>query len=248
MPPGSGSRSARLDPEQRLRADRLVSVFENGSIEIHYDYVEDLRDGRGYTVGRGFCTGTGDALRVIKSYVELAPNDPIARFIPELQRLADQGSDDISKLHGFPEAWRAAVKNAAFRAAEDAEVDRSSYTPATLHADTLGIHTALGLTILYDAVVMHGDGDDEDGVPALVARTTAAAGGSPRTGIEERVWLLRFLDVRRADLAHAHDPATRKAWAEAVGRADVLKALVMSGNDDLRGPIHVGADYDVDVP
>lgn len=235
-------------PEQRLRADRLVSVFENGTIDIQYDYVEDIKDGRGYTAGRGFTTATGDVLRVTKDYLRSAPTDPLARFVPELEKLAAAESGDTSKLVGFPLAWQNAAKTKAMRAAEDREVDNVSFLPAMAHADDLGLKTILARAEIYDAVVMHGDGDDPDGVPALITAATKDAAGTPKSGVPEHVWLKSFLKVRRADVAHASDADTRDTWAEAVGRVDVFSDLLAAGNDDLHGPIQVGRGYDVKVP
>jgi hypothetical protein len=82
----------------------------------------------------------------------------------------------------------------------------------------------------------------------LIAAATTQAGGSPKTGIDEHVWLHAFLDVRRADLANANDPETRVVWAQAVGRVDALRAILDAGNDALKGPITVGQDYGVTVP
>lgn len=239
---------ASLTREQRLRADHLVSVFENGTIDIQYDYVEDIHDGRGYTAGRGFTTATGDVLSVTEDYLRAVPHDPLAQFVPELRRLAAAESGDTSNLQGFPAAWQAAARTPEMQAAEDREVDRSSFNPALVHARALGIATPLALAELYDAVVMNGDGDDPDGVPALIRQATQRAHGTPKTGVSEHTWLRAFLQVRRADLAHANDADTRDAWAEAVGRVDVFMDLLDAGNDDLHGPIHVGRGYDVDVP
>ncbi len=246
--PPAPSGTARLDADQRLRADRLVSVFENGSIDIEYDYVEALGDGRGYTVGRGFTTATGDAFRVVDEYVKTSPTDALAAFLPELKRLADDESESISGLSGFPKAWQSAAAKPGMKTAQDHEVDRASYLPATVLFDGIGAKTALTLTVLYDTVFMHGDDTDADGAPALVKAATTKAGGTPATGIDEHVWLRAFLDVRRADLANASDPETRSVWAEAVGRADALRDLLDANNDALTGPINVGRGYDVTVP
>jgi chitosanase len=234
--------------ERQVRADRLVSVFENGTPDLRYDYVEDIHDGRGYTCGRGFTTRTGDVARVVKDYVKRVPSDPLARFVPALDELVASDRGDVGGLDGFPDAWKAAAKNAAFRAAQDGEVERSSWAPARAHAAELGVTTALGLTILYDSVFMHGDGEDADGTPALIDAATTAANGTPKTGVPEHAWLERFLDARRADLVNAHDPTTRDAWREAATRVDVLRDELEAGNDDLHGPIAVAHGYDAVVP
>ena len=129
-------------------------------------------------------------------------------------------------------------------------VDETYYWPAVAHAHELGLHTALGIAALYDAIIQHGDGDDPDGLPALLTRTANQVGGTPATGIDERAWLDKFLTMRRADLANAYDPATRAGWAESVGRVDVFRDLAASGNYDLAGPIQVTSDVygDFTVP
>ena len=101
---------------------------------------------------------------------------------------------------------------------------------------------ALGLAVLYDTVIQHGDGDNPDGLPAILTRTAAQVGGTPATGVDEHVWLDAFLHVRRATLEHAHNPATRKAWAESVARVDVLLQIASTGNYDLHGPIDIVSD------
>src|SRR5262245_25810326 len=40
-----------LDRAQKRRADRLISIFENSTPVIQYAYIENIRDGRGYTAG-----------------------------------------------------------------------------------------------------------------------------------------------------------------------------------------------------
>jgi hypothetical protein len=66
--------------------------------------------------------------------------------------------------------------------------------------------------------------------------------------VDEAAWLRSFLRVRRADLAHAHDPATRATWAEAVGRVDVFRTLAEQGNWDLHGPIDLTGEYEATIP
>jgi hypothetical protein len=97
-------------------------------------------------------------------------------------------------------------------------------------------------------LLMHGDGDDPDGLPALLEAARKAAVGTPATGVGEAAWFAALLRVRRADLEHAHDPAMRKVWAEAVGRVDVFRTLAEKGNWDLHGPIIVTGEYEPRIP
>lgn len=118
-----------LDTEQRRRIDQLISTFENSTTEIDYAYAANIGDGRGVTAGRaGFTTATCDAAQVVRIYSEKVPENDLAGFLPELDRLCDADSDDTS---GLPEAdyiaaWTAAASDDAFRAAQARSSMRST--------------------------------------------------------------------------------------------------------------------------
>ncbi|HYE57881.1 MAG TPA: chitosanase [Rhodothermales bacterium] len=240
-----------LAPEQRRRADALISVFENDTPEIQYGYAEDLHDGRGITAGRaGFCTGTGDAYEVVARYAARRPDAQIVRFLPELRRLltADDPSD-THELAGYEAAWATAAEDAAFRTVQDAVVDSLYYRPALRRARTAGLKLPLAIVVVYDTIIQHGEGDDLDGLPALIERTTRVLGGTPASGVDERRWLRTFLAVRRATLLHAHDPATREGWRASVDRVDILATLERTGALDLGGPLHIrSVHHTADIP
>src|SRR3954454_1934188 len=85
-----------LTHAQRLRADKLVSEFENSTQVIQYCYVEALEDGRGYTVGRaGFTSAPGDLLEVAQMYTDEVPENPLAELLPRLRELAESGSGSL---------------------------------------------------------------------------------------------------------------------------------------------------------
>ena len=115
-----------LNIDQRRRIDQLISTFENSTTDIDYDYAENIGDGRGVTAGRaGFTTATCDAAQVIRVYGDTTPDNDLARFLPELDRLCEEASDDTSGLPeaDYIEAWTVAAGDEAFRAAQDAVVD-----------------------------------------------------------------------------------------------------------------------------
>ena len=240
-PPSTG---APLNDEQKLRAMRLISVFENDTIDFAYDYVEALGDGRGYTCGLGFTTGTGDAYAVVDAYTKLVPQNPLATFLPRLKQLADAGSGSTSGLTGFATAWKQAAADARFQQVQIAQTDTECYDPALVHAQALGLETALAIAEVYDTVWMHGDGDDPDGAPALIAKASAQVSAAT----DEAGWLKAFLAVRRADLLNPADKTTQAEWSMAVGRVDEFSDLLAAKNFALAGPITVGHGYDVTVP
>jgi chitosanase len=229
-----------LSGDTKRRAEALTSLFENSTTEIQYAYVEDIHDGRGFTAGRaGFTTATGDALEVIDLYTMRVPANPLARYLPRLRVLAHAESGSVVGLDGFAAAWTAAARDPKFRTAQDDIEDRLYFIPAMNRSDALHLATPLARAEVYDAIIQHGEGDDADGLPALLARTAKSVNGTPATGVDEKKWLAAFLTVRRADLAHASDATTRAAWAESVSRVDAVRAIATSGNYDLHGPIVV---------
>ena len=227
-----------MTQDQKRRAMQITSVFENGDPQFHYDYVENINDGRGYTSGRvGFTTGTGDAYQVVQRYTDQVPNNQLAKYLPRLKELNNSEDDSVAGLEGYAQAWAQAAKDPLFRQAQDNEVDEVYYRPAMKQANTLGLHTAIGRAIIYDTIIQHGEGNTPDSLGALITRTNTAAHGTPATGVNELTWLQEFLDTRRADLAHAYNFDTREAWALSVDRVDALLALLNGGNLDLKGPV-----------
>jgi chitosanase len=236
----TGPSDVTLTPVQRRVADQILSVFENTTTEPRYDYVEELRDGRGFTCGKiGFTTSSTEVRDVVEAYAARRPDSPLARHLPRLRELAATGSGAVDGLAGFAQDWAGAAPDPDFRAAQDALADRIAFGPALAAARRLGIRTPLGVTILYDTAVQHGMGNDPDGQPALVARATETAGGAPADGVDERRWLTAFLDVRADNLRRPTNVDTRKVWAASVDRVEALRRLVADNRHQLAPPLEI---------
>jgi chitosanase len=151
--------SNQLAPQQKLRTEQLISLFENSTLDFQYGYAEVLGDGRGVTAGRaGFTTGTGDAYEVVKQYTDRVPHNPLARYLPELKRLLTAADrDDVSKLGGFIRAWRQAAQDPLFRAIQDRTMEEMYYLPALAHAQAQGARLVLSRSVLYDTIIQHGN-------------------------------------------------------------------------------------------
>jgi chitosanase len=242
--------AAGLDAGQRRRADNLVSLFENSTPAIQYCYIDAGGDGRGYTAGRaGFTSATGDLLEVAERYTRAVGDNPLAPLLPRLRKLASAESGSLAGLESLPDAWREACLDPRQRAVQDDVVDAFYYRPAMARGGAVGLRRPLSLAALYDAEIQHGGGPDPDGAPALVRRATRRAGGTPRRGsVSEPAWLAAFLAVRRADLLHAHDHATRTEWRASVGRVDAFRYLMRTRQWQLAAPVRLRTrDYRVDL-
>ncbi|MBM4372988.1 MAG: chitosanase [Deltaproteobacteria bacterium] len=235
---------ACLSPAVKHRAEALISLFENGTVEIQYGYSEALGDGRGITAGKaGFTTATGDALEVIELYTAGSPGNALAGYLPRLRELEESGSGSTDGLDGYAEAWAAAALDPAFREAQDRVTDELYYLPAMGYALDLGLELPLSRAVLYDTIIQHGDGENPDGLAALLSQTLEGEGRSPADGLDEDVWLRAFLEVRRAVLEHADDPDTREEWAESVPRVEAWAWILDQGNTGLEGPFVLDSDH-----
>jgi chitosanase len=200
----AGASAGLDDPAKKTIAMRIVSSAENSSLDwrAQYRYIEDIKDGRGYTAGIiGFCTGCGDLLDVVELYTKGRPGNPLERFLPALR--AVKGSDSHDGLgRPFTIAWRKAATDPRMRAAQDSERDRLYFRPAVRQAKSDGLGV-LGQFIYYDAYVMHGAGDANGSVGFRTLRERALdKADSPARGGDESDYLNTFLDVRVAAIRH----------------------------------------------
>jgi chitosanase len=219
------------DPHKKEIAMELVSSAENSSLDwkAQYKYIEDIGDGRGYTAGIiGFCSGTGDMLELVQHYTDMKPGNVLAKYLPALERV--NGTDSHSGLgSAFVSAWKTAARDSVFQRAQNDERDSVYFNPAVNQAKSDGLGT-LGQFIYYDAIVMHGPGDDPVSFGGI-RRTAMKKARTPAQGGNETTYLNAFLDARKAAMKteDAHDDTSRVDTEQRV----FLKA----GNLDLDPPL-----------
>jgi chitosanase len=218
-------------PGEKEIAMELVSSAENSTLDWRsaFAYIEDIGDGRGYTGGLiGFCSGTGDMLQLVRSYVAAEPRDPLARFLPALRRV--NGSASHAGLGApFVAAWKRAARDPVFRRLQMRELDRVYFDPAVSRAKADGLGT-LGQFIYYDAIVMHGPGQSADSFGGIRRRAIATA-PTPAEGGDEVEYLNAFLDVRRAQMK------TEAKHGDTSRIDDEQRRFLREGNLALRPPL-----------
>lgn len=218
----------------KLIAQQLTSVFENSTPKLQFTYVENIHDGRGYTFGfPGFCSGTYDGTMFLKAYRRLNPKNRLVQFIPAFEAI-DRGPHDAEGrnpstkgLEGFPQAFRSCGRDPDFRRAQIKLVDQLYWHPSQAIAKKIGAKLPITHGQLYDACINHG----EDGALDLVRATNRAIGGTPNSGVNEALWLAKFLDVRFKVLNS--DPT----WKQAVDRVRVYQGFLEAGNVRLNPPL-----------
>lgn len=219
------------DPAKKEIAMQLVSSAENSSLDwkAQYKYIEDIGDGRGYTGGIiGFCSGTHDMLELVELYTQRKPGNVLAKYLPALRKV--DGSDSHEGLDpNYTKDWKKAAQDPAFQQAQNDERDRVYFNPAVKRgkADGLG---ALGQFAYYDAMVMHGDGNDPTSFSGIRKRALAKA-KPPAQGGDEKTYLNAFLDARvwAMKQEEAHSDTSRVDTEQRV--------FLKNGNLDLHTPL-----------
>ncbi|MEU9475881.1 chitosanase [Streptomyces sp. NPDC048191] len=219
------------DPAKKEIAMELVSSAENSSLDwkAQYKYIEDIGDGRGYTAGIiGFCSGTGDMLDLVQLYADRKPGNVLAKYLPALRKV--NGSDSHAGLDpNYPKDWRTAAKDTVFQQCQNDERDRVYFNPAVAQGKADGLRT-LGQFCYYDAIVMHGDGDDPTSFRNIRRRALKSA-KPPAQGGDETTYLNAFLDARvwAMKQEEAHSDTTRVDTEQRV--------FLRKGNLDLNTPL-----------
>jgi chitosanase len=230
-PTSTGGHVNLTDPHKKEIAMELVSSAENSSLDwkAQYKYIEDIGDGRGYTAGIiGFCSGTGDMLEMVQHYTDLEPGNILAKYIPALKKV--NGTASHTGLGDpFVADWKTAAKDTVFQTAQNDERDSVYFNPAVQQAEADGLH-ALGQFMYYDAMVMHGPGDDPVSFGGI-RKTAMSHAKTPAQGGNETTYLNAYLDARKAAMLTeaAHDDTSRVDTEQRV--------FLNNGNLDLNPPL-----------
>ena len=174
---------------------QLVSSAENSSLDwkAQYKYIEDIGDGRGYTAGIiGFCSGTGDMLDLVELYTQAQARTTCSRkYLPALRevdgtRLArgprpglHRGLEDGRPGPGLP-------------AGPERRARPGLLQPGGQPGQGATACGALGQFVYYDAIVMHGAGNDSTsfgGIRATraLAKAKPPGAGRRRDGVPQRL-------------------------------------------------------------
>ena len=233
----------------------FVSTAENSRLDWHaltnhpdtgdppaYAYIEagaGIGDNRGYTAGIcGWTTANGDMLELIDHYIAIKPtNNQMAQYRSKLVTLANEGesgqaSNRANSLLGAPfrNLWASlalSTTDPLFRQAQRDERERLYWSQAWEQAvdDEVG---PLGLLILYDISINHGEGIDPESFGGIVS-DAQDRNPPPSQGGNQAAYLDALIDFREAVLEEWGDN-------QADGRVPALRSLLAS-NLNLVAPI-----------
>jgi chitosanase len=241
-----------LTATQKLTIEQITSIFENGTSDFQYDYIEDIGDGAGVTLGRAGFTSTEIQL-IVSRYVAANPSSPLAQYLPCLQKMGEGIMQDYSCLYpsvsadelktqdfkteggtigkvDFGKAWRDAGSDSVMWQVQDDYEDEAYFQPAMKLVDSLGLSTPLAASFIYDACIQMGcDSKIFQVVPEQFA---AKHGGrsAPQNLDEETEWLVLYIPERKVELS------VTPAGAATVDRVDSLAQILNTKNYQLDLP------------
>jgi len=190
--------------ELRKTTFSLVSSAENSTTDYQkqYGYIKDIGDNRGYTAGIiGFTSATGDLRKVVLKYQKLQPKNDLVKYLPAL-KWAEGSASHYGLGKQFEADWKKAAKDQKFVQAQNEILDQDYLKPALKAAkeDNLG---PLGQYIYYDAIVVHGPGNDAKSFGGIREKAKKVDKASR---FNQSAYLLVFLKTRskvmRQEAAH----------------------------------------------
>ncbi len=221
------------DEHYRKIAFAIVSSAENSTLNYNdnYAYIEDIGDGRGYTAGIiGFTTGTGDLIEVVKKYIALKPeNNILEKYLTALEKVVGTASLEGLGIN-FKKDWEKACKDNEMIEAQNYIVETMYLNPAIKYAkeDNLSL---LGQFIYYDALVMHGSGDKDDGESfEVILDETRREAFSPSKGGNEKIFLENFFEARKKMML-------KEEAHEDLDRIEAQKKFLNEGKYNLELPL-----------
>jgi chitosanase len=211
-----------LTPEQHQICERVINVFETGTVRGKYGAISIFNDGphdiRQITYGRSQTTEYGNLRELVQMYVDAGGrfSEDLREFVPLIGRTALVDNSRFKNLLG-----QAGAEDEVMRRTQDVFFDRRYFQPAMRWATENGFTRALSALVIYDSFIHSGSI-----LPLLRSRFTELP---PARGGDEQVWIRQYVDVRHEWLLNNHRPAVR---ASAYRTRDLAREIAR-GNWDL---------------
>ena len=215
----------RAQSAESQLAEQIVSIFENGTPVIQYNYVARLEDWkkRGLTFGRAGFTSCQDGVEVLQELKKINPKNALITFLSEMQKAAEGSVSceiSVNKLitQKFDKSFSELADLPEVKLAQDRVFQRRYYEPAQRLTKKYRLKNYWSFVVILDSYIQHGEGDQGEGIEAILKKLKRT---KPRTAKQEFKWLNGFLDQRFKILSHGDDE-----WKHSVGRVNVLRDLL----------------------
>ncbi|MCB1498523.1 MAG: murein L,D-transpeptidase catalytic domain family protein [Bauldia sp.] len=191
-----------LTDEQRRICERVINVFETGTVAGRYGAISIYADGpndiRQITYGRSQTTEYGNLRELVEMYVGAngAFSEALRPFVSQIGRVPLVDNDAFKTL-----LRRAGNEDPVMRATQDVFFERRYFRPALRWAGNNGFTLPLSVLVIYDSFI-HSGSIREDLRNRFPERPPAQGG-------DEKTWIAQYVDVRHDWLTHHHRPAVR---------------------------------------
>jgi chitosanase len=208
---------------QKATCAAIVNIFETGRVRGDYGAIAVLKGDSGHlSYGRSQTTlGSGSLCKLLTQYCQL-PNAQFAAdlkpFLPRFDRKDFSLDTDTTVCQLLQRAGR---EDPAMWATQDQFFGENYLDPACRAAESVGITSALGQTVVYDSRV-------QGGWAKLQARV------GPLTARGEQDWVKTYVSVRKAWLQSLARPLPSTVY-----RVDAFTILMEQGKWDLPLPLAV---------
>lgn len=212
----------KLTVGQRLICDRVLNVFETGTVKGKYGAISIYNDGphdiRQITYGRSQTTEYGNLGKLVEMYAGAGGSysDELSPYVKLIGNIAlvDNGPfKDLLRSAGNedPIMW----------ATQDRFFDQVYFEPARKWAEANGFALALSMLVIYDSFIHSGTIFDflRSRFPEL----------TPKKGGDEKTWTSQYVDVRNTWLS-THSKAVIR---DSAYRTRDLLREIKRGNWDL---------------
>lgn len=192
----------KLTAGQRLICDRVINVFETGTVGGKYGAISIYNDGpdriRQITYGRSQTTEYGNLKRLIEMYVD-AGGRFAAELTPYLPKIGNVALVDDRRFLSLLRS--AGSEDPIMHRTQDRFFDEVYFAPAQKWAEDNGFTLALSMLVIYDSFIHSGKIRTE--LRNRFPEKTPTAGGN------EKVWIQQYVDVRNDWLRTHSNPEVR---------------------------------------
>lgn len=209
----------KLTATQKRLIERVVNVFETGTVEGNYSAIAIFNDGPNnieqITYGRSQTTEYGNLRTLIEKYV--AANGTLSRKLkPFVEKIGNKALTDNEEFKALLK--QAGKEDPVMRKTQDTFFDEKYYQPAIKWAKDNGFIMPLSALVIYDSFIQSG------GILNDIRKMFPES--SPKNGGNEIEWTTAYVLSREQWLANHFRPAVRKT----IYRTKCFKDQIALGN------------------
>lgn len=189
----------KLTSGQRLICERVINVFETGTIKGKYGAISIYKDGpnkiRQITYGRSQTTEYGNLRHLVDMYANAggSHSDELMPYVNMVGNVALVDNEPFKSL-----LRRAGNEDPVMWATQDKFFDLAYFQPAVRWADANGFTLPLAMLVIYDSFIHSGR--------ILSFLRSRFPEVPPKQGGDERTWIKQYVDVRNKWLTTHSNP------------------------------------------